>query len=242
MKDDRIYRARGDIFTGFSLIEDADYKPEDIKFLPPVLPSKVIAVGLNYKDHAEEFNKDIPEEPVLFIKPSSSIIGHEDSIIYPRASKRVDYEAEVAAVVKKTAYRVREDEAQHYILGYTCLNDVTARDLQQKDGQWTRAKSFNTFCPIGPVIETEISPHNLDIYSRLNAELRQSSNTKHFIFPMFRLFSYISHIMTLNPGDIITTGTPSGVGGMKPGDTIEVEVQGIGILRNTVIPEDSDQP
>lgn len=230
-----VYQIQGDIFSGFTVLENKIHKIESIKILPPVYPSKIIAVGINYRDHAEEFNHQIPEEPVLFMKPSTSIAGHDEAIIYPSSSKRVDYEAEIAAVLKKEAYKVAEKDAEDYILGYTCLNDVTARDLQRKDGQWTRAKSFNTFCPIGPVIETEIDPNNVNIYSRLNGEKRQSSNTKNFIFPLFTLFSYITNIMTLLPGDIITTGTPSGVGPMKPGDTVEIEVDGIGVLRNKVI-------
>jgi 2-keto-4-pentenoate hydratase/2-oxohepta-3-ene-1,7-dioic acid hydratase in catechol pathway len=233
--EDHIFEIEGDIFSGFEVRKDRGHSPVGTKILPPVLPSKVVAVGINYRDHAEEFGHDIPAEPVLFMKPSSSVVGHGDAIVYPSVSKRVDYEAEIAAVVKKRAYRVSEGDAEDYILGYTCLNDVTARDLQRKDGQWTRAKAFDTFCPIGPVIETDIDPNHANIFSRLNGETRQSSNTKNFIVPLFALFSFISQIMTLFPGDIITTGTPSGVGEMKPGDTVEVEVEGIGILKNRVI-------
>jgi 2-keto-4-pentenoate hydratase/2-oxohepta-3-ene-1,7-dioic acid hydratase in catechol pathway len=220
----------------FDVVPDRNrsFKLEEVVILPPVWPSKIIAVGINYRDHAEEFDHDIPTEPVTFIKPSTSVIGHDDDIVYPPSASRVDYEAEVAAVVKRKARNVTEEQAPGYILGYTCLNDVTARDLQRKDGQWTRAKSFDTFCPIGPCIETDIDPGNLRIMSRLNGETRQDSNTRHFIFPMFRLFSFISQIMTLLPGDIITTGTPSGVGPMKAGDVVEVEVEGIGTLKNSV--------
>jgi len=232
---DHIFEIEGDIFSGFEVRRQKEHVLDKTKILPPVLPSKVIAVGINYRDHAEEFGHDIPAEPVLFMKPSSSVIGHGDAIVYPPISNRVDYEAEIAAVVKKRAYRVSEGEAKEYILGYTCLNDVTARDLQRKDGQWTRAKAFDTFCPIGPVIETDLDPNHANILSRLNGDTRQSSNTKNFIVPLFALFSFISQIMTLLPGDIVTTGTPSGVGEMKPGDTVEVEVEGIGVLKNTVV-------
>jgi len=235
LSGEMIFKIEGDIFSRFRVIEEKHQPLKEVKVLPPVHPSKVIAIGINYRDHAEEFGHDIPSEPVLFMKPSTSIIGHEDEIVYPASSRRVDYEAEIAAVVKQKAFRVSPEEARRYILGYTCLNDVTARDLQRKDGQWTRGKSFDTFCPIGPVIETELNPDNVNIRSRLNGELRQSSNTKNFIFDIFHLVSFISHIMTLLPGDIITTGTPSGVGEMNPGDTVEVEVEGIGILRNRVV-------
>ena len=230
-----VYPLKDSIFNSLKIDSAMEYKINEIKILPPVFPSKVVAIGLNYKDHAAELGEELPDEPKLFIKPSTSVIGHDDNIIYPAMSKRVDYEAELAAIVGKKAHKVSVENAKDYILGYTCLNDVTARDLQQKDGQWTRSKSFDTFCPIGPVIETDIDPNNIEIYSRVNGVVKQSSNTKNFIFPMFELFSFISHIMTLLPGDIITTGTPSGIGPLKPGDTIEIEVEGIGVLRNKVV-------
>jgi len=230
-----IFNTEGAVFTDFSLNRQHSYKLGEVTILPPVRPSKIIAVGINYRDHAEELGHEIPAEPVLFMKPSTAVIGHNDEIVYPPSAGQVDYEAEIAAVVGKRAREVDEGNAPNCILGYTCLNDVTARDLQRRDGQWTRAKSFDTFCPIGPCIETEIDPGNLHIVSRLNGEPRQASNTKNLIFPMFRLFSFISHIMTLLPGDIITTGTPSGVGAMEPGDVVEIEVEGIGTLRNVVV-------
>ncbi len=204
---------------------------------PPCLPSKVVCVGLNYSDHAEEFGKPIPEEPCLFMKPSTSVIGPEGTIVYPSGAGRVDYEAELGVVVGREARNVPQQEASQYILGYCCLNDVTARQLQRKDGQWTRAKSFDTFCPIGPCISTGIAPGDLSIKLRLNGELKQSSKTSKLIFHVNELVSFISSVMTLLPGDIIATGTPSGVGPMEPGDVVEVEIEGIGILRNKVIPE-----
>ncbi len=232
---DTIFPIKGNIFDEFKIDKSTAISIEKIKYLPPVFPSKIIAIGLNYRDHTEELKMEIPEEPKLFMKPSTSVIGHGDYIVYPDSSNRVDYEAELAAVVKKKAYKISPEKARDYILGYTCLNDVTARDLQKKDGQWTRAKSFDTFCPIGPVIETDIDPDNVNVISRLNGETKQASSTRNFIFPMYELFSFISNIMTLLPGDIITTGTPSGIGPMKPGDEIEIEVEGIGVLKNKVI-------
>jgi len=205
-----------------------------VKLLPPATPSKIILAGLNYRDHAKELNMRLPAEPVIFLKPVSSLIASGEKIIYPSMAKRLDYEAELALVIKKKARNITRSAVDKYILGYTCLNDVTARDLQKKDGQWTRAKSFDTFCPAGPWLETEFDPKNAGISSRLNGELKQDSNTANFIFSLRYLVSFISKIMTLYPGDIISTGTPPGVGPMRPGDTIEVEIEGIGKLSNRV--------
>jgi 2-keto-4-pentenoate hydratase/2-oxohepta-3-ene-1,7-dioic acid hydratase in catechol pathway len=207
---------------------------DKIKILPVSLPTKIIAVGLNYIDHAKEMNKKIPEEPLLFMKPNSAIIAHNDEIVLPEISKRVDYEGELAVVIGKTGKNIREDEVDKYILGYTCFNDVTARDLQEKDGQYTRSKSFDTFAPNGPWIENQIDPDNLEIKTILNGKVVQHSNTSNLKFKPKFLVSYISKIMTLFPGDIIATGTPSGVGQLKTGDIIEVSIEGIGVLRNKV--------
>lgn len=197
-------------------------------------PTKVVLVGLNYRDHAKELKMRLPEEPILFLKPLTSLIGHEQYIIYPEQAKRVDYEAELAVVIKDKCENIEPDEVMDYIEGFTCLNDVTARDLQQKDVQWTRAKSFDTFCPVGPRIVTNIEPNNVKIQSYLNGELRQDSNTSNFIFNVEELVSFTSKVMTLKPGDIIATGTPSGIGAMKRGDTIKIKIEGIGTLRNCV--------
>ena len=205
-----------------------------IKLLTPATPSKVILVGLNYKDHAEELNMKTPDEPIIFIKPSTSIIAHNEGIIYPEGIKRLDYEAELALVIKKKAKNISKKDAHKYILGYTCLNDVTARDIQKKDGQWTRSKSFDTFCPIGPHLETALKPSNLKIRTYLNGKIRQDSSTKNFIFGVTFLVSFISKIMTLLPGDIISTGTPKGIGSMKKGDTVEIEIEDIGRLKNRI--------
>ena len=197
-------------------------------------PTKIVAVGLNYKKHAHELNMQIPEEPIIFLKPATSIIGHLDKIIYPAQSKQVDYEAELAIVIKDKTRNILPAEAKKHILGYTCLNDVTARDLQKKDGQWTRAKSFDTFCPIGPYIEDDLDTADLKIELLLNGKIKQSSSTKDFIFDIDYIVSFVSQIMTLYPGDIITTGTPEGVGPMQIGDKVEVRIEGIGSLINYV--------
>lgn len=211
------------------------YLMEEVQIIPPVSPSKVVCVGLNYRDHALELNMDIPEEPILFMKPPTSVIAHQEPIIYPEMSQEVDYEAEMAIVMAETATKINSEDAWDFIGGYTVLNDVTARDLQRKDGQWTRAKSFDTFCPLGPCIETEMDPHNQNISLKLNGETKQDSNTKNMIFRANELVEFISSIMTLNPGDVIATGTPPGVGQMQSGDVVQVQVEGIGILENRVI-------
>jgi 2-keto-4-pentenoate hydratase/2-oxohepta-3-ene-1,7-dioic acid hydratase in catechol pathway len=206
----------------------------EVRLLAPCEPSKIVAVGLNYRDHAEELNMKLPEEPLLFLKPSSSVIGPGDTIIMPRQSARVDYEAELAIVIGIEAKGVSEKDAGKFILGYTCLNDVTARDLQNKDGQWTRAKGFDTFCPLGPWIETEIDPFDLKIDLLLNGQSKQSSRTSNMIFNPFKLVEFISGVMTLFPGDVIATGTTSGIGPMCDGDTVEVRIESLGSLVNRV--------
>jgi 2-keto-4-pentenoate hydratase/2-oxohepta-3-ene-1,7-dioic acid hydratase in catechol pathway len=208
------------------------YNIEDVNVDVPISPSKIVCVGLNYIDHAKELDMEIPEEPIIFIKPSTATIGHYDNIIYPKSSSQVDYEAELGIVISKEAHHVRSDDASDYIGGYTVINDVTARDLQRKDVQWTRAKSFDTFAPIGPCIETELDPMDQNISLRINSKLKQNSNTKNMIFNVYELVEFISDIITLKAGDMISTGTPPGVGPMNIGDTVEVEVEGIGILKN----------
>lgn len=206
----------------------------EIKYLPPTVPTKVIALGLNYFDHAEEFKMKIPEEPLIFLKPPSALIAHNENIIYPQMSKRLDYEAELAIIIKNKIKNIEAKDVFKNVLGYTCFNDVTARDLQKKDGQWTRAKSFDTFAPIGPCIVTDLEPNNLRIELRKNGQVKQQSFTGNMIFKVDRIVSFISQIMTLNPGDVIVTGTPSGVGELCRGDVVEVEIEGIGILKNRV--------
>jgi 2-keto-4-pentenoate hydratase/2-oxohepta-3-ene-1,7-dioic acid hydratase in catechol pathway len=197
-------------------------------------PSKIIAVGLNYYDHAKELKMSIPKYPLIFIKPPTTVIRNNEAIVYPQQSSEVHYEGELAVIIGNRARNISVRDASSHIKGYTCANDVTARDLQREDGQWTRAKSFDTFCPLGPEIVSDPDPCNLDIRTRVNGVEKQCSNTKNMIFNVFELVSFISGIMTLLPGDVIITGTPPGVGSIEPGDTVEVEIEGIGILRNTV--------
>ncbi len=206
-----------------------------VKLLAPAMPQKIVLVGLNYKNHAKELNMKIPKQPIIFLKPVSALNTHKGDIKLPKDVKRLDYEAELAIVIKKKAYNIPESKVLNYILGYTCLNDVTARDIQKKDGQWTRAKSFDSFCPVGPCIETNMDPSNVMVRAYLNGKQKQQSSTSQLIFSIPFLISFISKVMTLLPGDIISTGTPPGVGKMRPGDVIEVSIEGIGTLRNKVI-------
>ncbi len=216
-------------------IKKKEYSLNKLNISTPVYPTKIVAVGLNYKSHADEMKDNLPEEPLIFLKPSSSIIANKDNIHYPEGVKRLDYEAELGIVIKKEAKNVGLSDCQDFILGYTCFNDVTARDLQSKDGQWTRAKSFDSFAPFGPFIETEIkNPQNLRIQSILNGEVKQDSNTSNMIFSIFYLLSFISGIMTLYPGDIIATGTPQGIGAMQRGDEIIIRIEGLDDLMNYI--------
>jgi len=198
-------------------------------------PSKVIAIGLNYYDHARELKMPVPDHPIMFMKPASAVIKNGGSIIYPRQSKNVHYEGELAVVIGKKARNISKSEAGKYITGYTCANDITARDIQNIDGQWTRAKSFDTFCPLGPRVVKDIDPMNLNIRTKVNGRIKQNSNTKNMIFNVHELVSFVSSVMTLLPGDVIITGTPPGVGPLKIGDIVEVEIEKIGILKNMVI-------
>lgn len=209
-------------------------KLQDAQLVAPVMPSKVVAVGLNYRVHAEEMSKPLPETPLIFMKPSTAVIGPEQAIELPSVSKRVDHEAELGVVVGTRCRNLRRDNAMAAVLGYTCVNDVTARDLQNLDVQYTRAKGFDTFCPLGPWIETELNPRGLRIQSRVNGAVRQSATTADMIHSIENLLVFISGVMTLLPGDVIATGTPPGVGPLNAGDVVEIEVEGIGVLRNPV--------
>lgn len=198
-------------------------------------PSKIVCIGVNYRAHAVEMGKSLPEEPLLFLKAPSALLPPGGDVVRPRGYARVDYEAELGVIVGKRARRVRRADALDHVLGYTCVNDVTVRDLQQRDGQWTRAKGFDTFCPVGPRVVAGLDPRALRIESRLNGETRQSSSTSDLIFDVPALIEFISGVMTLEPGDLISTGTPSGVGPMVAGDRVEVEIEGIGVLANAIV-------
>lgn len=211
------------------------YASSDVEFLAPAEPSKIVAIGKNYREHAAEMNEGFPAEPLLFIKPNTCVISNNDSIVYPAISKRLDYEGELGVVIGKRAHAVKKGCSHEFILGYTCLNDVTARDIQKSDPQWTRGKSFDTFCPIGPHIETELDAMNVEICTRLNGEIKQKSKTSMMTHDVDKLICYITECMTLLPGDIIATGTPAGIGTMQRGDIVEVEIEGIGVLRNRIV-------
>jgi len=235
LKEEFLFPVKGSVFRDFR-IEDSPVPMSEVFILPPVEPTKIVAVGANYKDHAQEMGRPLPEEPLLFLKPSSAVIGARDIIAYPKMSKRVDYEGELAVVIKKKACLLADDDpVEEYILGYTCFNDITARDLQARDVQFTRAKSFDTFAACGPCIATDVDPSALHVKTFLNGKLRQSGNTRNLIFTVPFLVRFISRIMTLFPGDIISTGTPAGVGPMQPGDRVDVQIEGIGTLSNQVM-------
>lgn len=212
---------------------------EEAALLPPVRPSKIVCIGRNYREHAAELGHDVPKEPLIFLKATSALLSPGATIRRPKLSQRVDHEGELGLVIGKTCYQPAVDvDIRQYILGYTCVNDVTARDLQNKDGQWSRAKGFDTFCPIGPVVTDEIDPWvGVGVETRVNANVKQQGNTRDFIFPLDAVIRYIAQAMTLFPGDVIPTGTPSGVGPVVAGDIVEVTVEGIGTLRNSVADE-----
>lgn len=231
---DKIYPLSGSIFEK-PIREGLGYPLSEVRLLCPVVPSKIICLGLNYRDHAAELGYQPPQSPSFFMKPTSAIIGTKEHIIYPRELvTKMDYEAELVAVIGRTARYIEPEDADFYILGYTIANDITARNLQPKEGQWTISKSFDTFLPVGPWIETKIDPTNLDITLTVNGKVRQQSNTSEMIFPIPYIVSYLSKVMTLNPGDMILTGTPSGVGELNVRDEIAITIEGIGTLENIV--------
>ncbi|MBN1483280.1 MAG: fumarylacetoacetate hydrolase family protein [Chloroflexia bacterium] len=208
---------------------------EQVRLLPPSQPSKILAVGRNYADHAAEFDHLPPAEPLLFLKPPSALIGPDDPIHLPAFSERVDHEAELALVIGRRCRHVSPEQALSCVLGYTCANDVTARDLQRGDGQWTRGKGFDTFCPLGPWLVTDLDPAQLQVMGRVNGELRQHGHVRDLVFSVGQLIAYAAAVMTLEPGDVLLTGTPAGVGPLQPGDLVEVEIPQIGVLRNPVL-------
>ncbi len=234
LNDTVITEVQGDIFEN-PVNTGREYQLSEVRLLTPCKPGKVVAVGLNYVDHVKEFSgRDIPKNPVIFIKLPHTIIGPGDTILLPEVSERVDYEAEFAVVIGKHCRNIEPEQAPEYIFGATCLNDVTARDIQKADGQWTRGKNYETFCPIGPYIVTGLDYSKLDVKLILNGEVKQHSDTSMHIFNINYLISFISKAIPLEPGDIVTTGTPEGVGPIKDGDIVEVEIEGIGKLTNFV--------
>ena len=236
LEETTVYALVGDVFGSFERGAVLG-EMRALRFLPPVVPGKVILTGYNYAGHAEELKKTQPEDPLIFLKAPSAIVGDGDDVYFPRGAENVSYEGELVAVIGRRCRRISPQEAPAYILGYTCGNDITDRDLQKRDVQYARAKSFDSFGPLGPCIATGLDPAELHLQSRLNGEVRQSSSTGLLIHSPAKLVSWASQSMTLNPGDVLFTGTPKGVGLIKPGDTMEVEVEGIGVLRNPVVLE-----
>jgi 2-keto-4-pentenoate hydratase/2-oxohepta-3-ene-1,7-dioic acid hydratase in catechol pathway len=241
LKAKSIRGLRGSPFTyhgssgvGFKF-DGSSHKLNEVRLLAPCVPSKIVALGLNYHRHAEETKMPLPPLPLIFLKPSTAVIGPDDEIVLPRDSSRVDYEGELGIVIGRKMKDVPRDRVKECILGYTCVNDVSERHVQKADGQWTRAKGYDTFAPIGPWIETEVDPDDLKLETYLNGELRQSARTSELIFGVAELVSFISGVMTLLPGDVIATGTPSGIGKMNPGDVVEVRIEKVGTLRNFVV-------
>lgn len=225
---------RGGRLEGDEVVTDeASFSVDDVDLLPPSTPSKVVAVGKNYADHAAELGTEVPDFPLLFFKPASAVVGPDDEIRYPPSSERVDYEGEVGLVIGRECRNVSEGEALDYVEGVTCVNDVTARDWQERENQWARAKGTDTFCPIGPCVQTDFTD-SLDVETRVNGERVQSSNTENMVFGFAELVAEASRFMTLLPGDVVATGTPEGVGALEKGDVVVVEVEGVGTLRNPV--------
>jgi 2-keto-4-pentenoate hydratase/2-oxohepta-3-ene-1,7-dioic acid hydratase in catechol pathway len=225
----KIYR-----FLDHGRVAESSSLPDGATLLPPAVPSKIVCVGRNYADHAKELGNDAPTEPIIFLKPVSALLAPGGTIVRPAASQRVDFEGELAIVVGREAKNVKAADWRTYVRGFTCANDVTARDLQKKDVQFTRGKSFDTFCPLGPWLETNLDVADLRLTTRVNGEVRQDGRTSQMIFACDVLFEFITAIMTLLPGDVILTGTPAGVGPLSAGETVEVELEGIGVLRNAV--------
>jgi 2-keto-4-pentenoate hydratase/2-oxohepta-3-ene-1,7-dioic acid hydratase in catechol pathway len=230
---DKVGPLEGEPFGEYRRLE-AGMPLDRVRLLAPVVPGKIVAVGRNYAEHTQERAVEVPEIPLIYLKPPSAVIGPDETILLPPQSQRVDHEAELAVVIGKVGRWIHAEDALQHVLGYTAANDVTARDLQQKDGQWTRGKGFDTFCPLGPWIETYTDPSDMRITCRVNREMRQMGSTREMVFSVQQLIAFISSVMTLHPGDVILTGTPAGIGLLTPGDTVEVEIEGIGVLRNPV--------
>jgi 2-keto-4-pentenoate hydratase/2-oxohepta-3-ene-1,7-dioic acid hydratase in catechol pathway len=233
MYEDKVGPIEGVPYGEYRRLE-AEIPLHMVQLLAPVKPGKIICVGRNYAEHAREQNVDVPEIPLLFLKPPSAVINPGDAIILPPQSKQVEHEGELAVVIGRGGRWIHAEKAREHVLGYTVANDVTARDLQRRDGQWTRGKGFDTFCPLGPWIETDLDPADVLVQTRVNGEMRQMASTREMMFPVEQLIAFISSVMTLEPGDLILTGTPAGIGPLLPGDIVEVTVEGIGSLSNPV--------
>lgn len=233
VQENLVGQLEGSLFGEYRRL-DAAYQVDEVRLLAPIVPSKIICVGRNYVAHAKEHNAEVPEVPLLFLKPPSSIINPNDKVILPPQSRQVEHEAELAVVIGKRGRWIALEETNEYILGYTIANDVTARDLQRSDGQWTRAKGFDTFCPFGPWIQTDFDPADALITCHVNGEMRQMASTRDMVFSVRQLIAYASSVMTLEPGDLLLTGTPAGVSPLKSGDLVEVSIEGLGKLTNPV--------
>jgi 2-keto-4-pentenoate hydratase/2-oxohepta-3-ene-1,7-dioic acid hydratase in catechol pathway len=234
--EDKVGHLEGSPFSQFSRAE-AIHPLEEVKLLPPVIPSKIICVGRNYLAHAKEHDAEVPEVPLIFLKPPSSIIAHGDTIHLPPQSQQVEHEAELVVVIGKTGRWIPPEDANDHVFGFTIADDVSARDLQFRDGQWTRGKGFDTFCPLGPWIETDFDPADAVITCHVNDEMRQMASTRDMVFNVRQLIAFVSSVMTLYPGDLLLTGTPAGVSTIVDGDVVEVSIEGIGSLRNPVATE-----
>ncbi len=232
--EDRIGPIEGVPFGDYRRLE-AEIPMHMVRLLAPLLPGKIICVGRNYPEHAREQGFEVPEIPMLFMKPPSSIIGPSENIILPPQSQKVEHEGELAVVIGRRGRWISSEDALDYVMGYTCANDVTARDLQRRDGQWTRGKGFDTFLPLGPWIETDLDPADVLVQTRVNGEMRQMASTREMMFTVEQLIAFISSVMTLEPGDLILTGTPAGIGPLQASDVVEVSVEGIGSLSNPVV-------
>ena len=233
LHEDKVGEIEGDLFGGYKRLK-AEIPLKDVRLLAPSTPSKIICVGRNYVEHAKELGNEVPKMPLIFLKPPSSVIAPGGTILLPPQSSQIEHEGELVAVVGKRGRNVAAESARDYLMGYTIGNDVTARDLQKTDGQWTRAKGFDTFCPFGPWIDTDFDPSDALVTCRVNGQMRQLASTRDMVFSIGVLTAYISSVMTLEPGDLIFTGTPAGVGPLNAGDTVEVEIDGLGLLSNPV--------
>ncbi|KQL45480.1 hypothetical protein AN963_10395 [Brevibacillus choshinensis] len=239
--DNKVRVIEGDIYkiqTAKPIMTGLELPLDEVALQAPTAPSKVVCIGVNYPDHASEMDIELPKEPLMFLKPSTTVIGPGEPIVYPKLTKNLHYEGELAIVIKKQAKKIKAEDAEDYILGFTCAIDVTARDLQMSDGQWTRAKGFDTFCPLGPAIAAKLDYNDLRIVTRVNGEVRQNASTSQMVFSIPQLVEAVSAVMTLLPGDVILTGTPAGVGELQPGDEISVTIEEIGTLATRVVMEE----